>query len=368
MSVKYVYSNKNSVDEIINEIKNELGNFDSKMLIYFSSSKFNQEELGSKIYNEFKDIETFGCSTSGEIISGKMLKDSVVVMAFDTEVIEDVKVEVVENISKEANIVKAFGEFEKHFNISMGDIDFNKYVGLILIDGLSLSEERVMDKIGDLTNVTFIGASAGDDLKFEKTYVYHNGKVYNDSVVLALLKPTKGFEIIKTQSFKALNQKLTATKVDELNRTVLEFNNKPALDAYAEKVDVDPSNAEKKFMSNPVGVVSGQEIFVRSPQKIEGNSIKFYCNILEGMDVFLLESTDMIEDTKKAIDSKIKEVGEISALINFNCILRTLELYDRGIEKEFGEIFSDIPTVGFSTYGEQYIGHINQTATMLLLK
>ena len=57
-------------------------------------------------------------------------------------------------------------------------------------------------------------------------------------------------------------------------------------------------------------------------------------------------------------------MGSISALINFHCILRTLELEQKGLMAEYGKIFS-IPTIGFSTYGEEYIGHINQTSTML---
>lgn len=34
----------------------------------------------------------------------------------------------------------------------------------------------------------------------------------------------------------------------------------------------------------------------------------------------------------------------------------------------YGKIFSDIPTVGVSTYGEEFIGHTNQTATMLVFE
>ena len=141
-----------------------------------------------------------------------MLDNSVVVMALDSEVINDVKIEVVENISNTPDISSAFKSFEEYYNQSMAEMDFTKYVGMILIDGLSLSEEKVMDKIGDLTDVTFIGGSAGDDLKFEKTYVYANGKCYSNAVVLALMEPKNGFDIIKTQSFKSLNKKLNASR------------------------------------------------------------------------------------------------------------------------------------------------------------
>ena len=86
------------------------------------------------------------------------------------------------------------------------------------------------------------------------------------------------------------------------------------------------------------------------------------------MEVRLLESTNIIEDTKNALEKKISEFGRIEGIINFHCILRTLELEKKNLVKQYGEIFSDIPTIGFSTYGEEYIGHINQTSTMLVFK
>jgi hypothetical protein len=94
----------------------------------------------------------------------------------------------------------------------------------------------------------------------------------------------------------------------------------------------------------------------------------FYCSVKEGMELSLLESTDIIASTKQSLDAARAEMGSISGVINFNCILRTLELGQKGLCEDYGKLFEGVPTVGFSTYGEQYIGHINQTATMLVFK
>ena len=73
-------------------------------------------------------------------------------------------------------------------------------------------------------------------------------------------------------------------------------------------------------------------------------------------------------DTRAAIRSKQTELGKISGMINFHCILRTLELEEKGLTEAYGQLFADIPTIGFSTYGEQYIGHMNQTSTILVFQ
>ena len=61
-------------------------------------------------------------------------------------------------------------------------------------------------------------------------------------------------------------------------------------------------------------------------------------------------------------------MDHVSGMLNFHCILRTLELKSKHQTEAYGRLFSDIPTIGFSTYGEAYLGHINQTSTMLLFK
>jgi len=368
MSIKIASSAKGTIEETVQEIKAQLEGVETKLVVFFASTKFAPEAISAGMQCSFAGASVIGCSSAGEIVSGRMLKDAVVAMAFDAESVQDVKVEVLQNLKTEVNVSQAFSSFEKHFGQPVDEMDPAKYVGIVLVDGLSGSEETLIDKVGDLTNVTFIGGSAGDDLKFAATYVYANGKSYPNAAILALLKPGTPFTFVKTQSFCNLNKKLLVTKANEATREVLEFNGKPAPEAYAEALGISVADAHERFMHNPVGLVIEGEPFVRSPQQIKGDKMAFYCGVTEGMELSLLESTNIIDDTAKALAKAKAELGGISGLINFNCILRTLELDQKQLSGEYGELFTDFPTIGFSTYGEQYIGHVNQTATMLVFK
>lgn len=368
MSIKIAGSTKGTIEEAVQDLKTQLGGLETRMLLFFASSSHAPEAISAQMQEAFAGATVFGCSTAGEIISGRMLKDSVVAMAFDGMSIKDVKVEVVERLKEGVCVEGAFSSFEKHFGEPVSVMDHDKYVGIILVDGLSGSEEKLIDKVGDLTNVTFIGGSAGDDLKFEATHVYADGRSYSDAALLVLLKPGTRFTFIKTQSFRDLGKRLAVSKANEETREVIEFNGKPAADAYAEALGIPVGEAPERFMHNPVGLIIEGEPYVRSPQRIKEGRMAFYCGVTEGMELSLLESTDIVADTAQALAKAKAELGGISGVINFNCILRTLELNQKKLTEQYGALFADVPTIGFSTYGEQYIGHINQTATMLVFK
>jgi hypothetical protein len=366
MAVKPVYSMEPSPEKNAAELAAQLSNVSARFILFFASSSFEPAALGAAIQKQFPMADIIGCTTAGELISGKVLKDSVVAMAFDAEALEDVAVGVVENLKTENQVPQVFAAFEKHTGRKMMELDVNQYVGLILIDGLSGAEEKVMDKMGDLTNILFIGGSAGDDLKFEATYVFANGKAYTDAAVLALLKPKVGFEVIKTQSFCDMKKVLKATRVNEAERIVYEFDGEPAREAYARAVEMPVEKASSKFMDQPFGLMVEEEPYVRGLKQFQDDALVFFCHIKEGMELNLLQATDILHDTQAVIEDKKEKLGRISGLINFHCIFRTLQLQQEGQLEEYGKLFADIPMIGFSTYGEQYLGHINQTSTMLI--
>jgi hypothetical protein len=369
MSIKTAYSTESNPESAVARLKEELGDLDPKLVLYFASSVYDPGDISREMNEAFPGADTFGCTTAGEIVTGKMLKGSVVAMGMDEEVVADMNLQIVGDIDGEPDVAKAFAGFERHFLENPETMSIHSYVGIILVDGLKMAEERIMDSIGDLTNVFFIGASAGDDLKFSQTHVFANGKAYTNAALLALIKPKRGFDFLKTQSFRPRETKLTATKVREMERMVVEFNGKPAALAYAEAVGAESvETASDYFMTNPVGLYIGDEPYVRSPQRIQDQNMIFYCNVLDGMELSVLEATDIVMDTKQALEEKLKSMSHVSGIVNFHCILRTLELEQKGMMESYGNIFSDIPTVGFSTYGEEFIGHINQTSTILLFE
>jgi len=364
MSIKTLYTNEKDTNKAVVDLGIKFKKLEMektvRMVVFFTTSMHDPQVIGPALKKLFGSADIIGCTTAGEIITGQMLKSSVVCMVFDVDEIEDVNVSLIKNLKSGINVTPTFDSFSKYFGRSLMEFDMGKYVGIILIDGLSVAEEKLMEKIGDLTDIQFIGASAGDDLKFKKTYVFANGEFSSDAAVLALIKPKKGFEIVKTQSFKKLGKDFVATKVIEDKREVVEFNNKPAAQAYAEALGKSVEDAVGQFMTNPVGLMIGGSPYVRSPQQFVGNNMRFFCNIKDGMKLALLESTDIVKDTKEVIEAKKKKLGKISGLINFHCILRTLELEKKKQMEDYGKIFSDFPTIGFSTYGEEYIGHVNQ--------
>jgi hypothetical protein len=368
-SIQTALSRDPDVSKAVADLSSQFSGQTIRMVLYFASSAYPPARMAAEMEKSFAPAVVLGCTTAGELVSGSMLKKSVVAMAIGPEVVTDLAVELLPDLkSGPSRLPDALESIGRHFATPVRDLDPTRHVGLVLIDGLSGAEERVMDALGNRTDVLFVGGAAGDDLAFRSTQVFADGKAHGGTAILAVLRVAGGFGLLKTQSFACTEKRLTATRVREQDRTVIEFNGRPAAQAYAETLGVSLEALPGEFMSHPLGLMAGSEPYVRSPQQIAGQGVKFFCAIREGTDLSVLSSTDIVDETRRALAEKKQELGSLSGIVNFNCILRTLELEKKGQTEAYGNLFSDVPTVGFSTYGEEYLGHTNQTATMLLFK
>ena len=372
MSYKSVFSSEKDVVLAVNEIKQKATEIvNPGLVIYFASPAYGVDEISSLMADAFPTAQTVGCSSAGEMVEGKMLSGSIVAMICGQDSIPNLKVEILENIKENKQAVaKAFKNFEGHFNTPMSQISALKYVGIVLIDGQTRCEEYINDQIGNLTNVTFVGGSAAANSITDPTYIFVNGKSYTNAAALVLMEAVNGFTFLKTQSLSLTDKKLIPTKVDESTRTVFEFNDKPASKVYADALGVSEDELLNYATRNPLGLVLDEDhFFVRDPHCIlENGAMDFFCSVKEGVELTVLQARDIVVDTRRDLATVFSKNQDLKAIIEFNCVTRVIELSENGKSDKYASLFEPTPTISFGTFGESYIGHMNQTSTMLLLK
>lgn len=239
---------------------------------------------------------------------------------------------------------------------------------LLLCDGLTGMEESIITTFYFVDdNFKIIGGSAGDNLKFKETFIFIGSKrVYSVGLFFNIAKRTS---IIKENIYISSGRRLLITGADPINRIVKTFNKVPASTEYARILNVREEDLSKYFMSNPLGKIYRNEIFIASPMQVNNDkSIKFYCQLMTNTFVEVLKSVDPVAEIKSTIKSM---PFKPTFTLVINCILRSLKFQQeniwKSIDKEILSFCSN--TAGFISYGEQfYKAHVNQTMVLLIVE
>lgn len=368
MAIKTFSKKEKNIKDIVKSLKQELSDFNPLCIIFFSSSNYDNQNPCSELKAAFPNCKIIGCTSHSEYCLSSFLNDSISIMAFDKESISDVYIDIVKDVSKGfsldntiKNINEYFGGYDEILN------NFDKYVGTILFESSSKIEEKFMDKLGVATDILFVGGTSSNTLN-GISKVYFDGQGYTDAVVIAVFKTVLGYDILKTQSAEVLSDKtLKVTKSDMKNRIIYELDNHPIKEAYADVLGVSTEEIGSYFVSNPFGVVAEDEIFIRTCNEIQSDgSISLHCAIPENTEINVLKIGNIIQDTKTDLESVITE--PVAGIINFNCLYRTFEIINKNIVQEYCNLFGKYNSIGFSTSGEAFLGHINETSTVLIIK
>ena len=341
---------------------------DMELVVFFCSSEYDLDVLAVEMNRLFAGIQVVGCTTAGEIGPAGYYQHSLSGVSFPA-----------------GSCVAVSGILDQlsQFDISKGN-DFTQSLlqrlesrapqagpensfAFMLIDGLSIREEPVAYALQHLLDkITLFGGSAGDDLKFEKTFVYSDGRFHSDSVVLILINTSLPFKIFKTQHFLSTDERMVVTEADPSRRIIKEINGMPAAEEYARLVGVDVLELKpQRFATSPVVVMIDGTDYVRSIQKVnDDGSLTFFCAIEEGVVFRVAHGVDLMNNLEDTFDKIHAEIGIPQLVFGCDCILRNLEVTQNGLKDRVAEIFKRNNTVGFCSYGEQFHGsHINQTLT-----
>ncbi len=341
---------------------------DMELAIFFCSSEYDLEALAREMKSLFADVPVVGCTTAGEIGPDGYCQHSLSGASFPAGSCTVV--------TGHLDALQQFGmtdgqafaqDLMQRLETRVPTADARNSFAFLLIDGLSLREEPVTRALQySLGKLPLFGGSAGDGLRFARTHVYHDGRFHTDSAVLVLVTTSLPFKLFMTQHFVAGDERLVVTEANTTYRIVREINGRPAAEEYARVVglrvrDLDPT----RFATSPVVVMIEGLEYVRSIQKVNPDgSLTFYCAIEEGLVLRIAHGLDLVQNLEQTFERIRAEIGPPHLVFSCDCILRSLEIGQSGLQDQVAEIFRRNNAVGFNTYGEQFRGvHVNHTLT-----
>jgi len=349
----YTYTNKNwnSSFNIALDSKNTL------IVIFGSSKKELVNEPLNKIREQYPNSNIIGASTSGEILQDEIFDDGLVVavMKFETTTLKVIETSI-------ESVPKAYD-----YGVKIGEKLLNKDLKsvFILSDGLNMNGSQLTRGISSVlsSDVVVTGGLAGDDDRFQSTWVMSNGKAKSNIITaVGFYGDDIHIGFGSRGGWDRLGIERIVTKSQD--NVLYEFDSQPALEIYKRYLGEKAKDLPASGLLFPISMKSetnSKEGKVRTILGVneEDQSITFAGDIPEGSHVTLMKANfDRIVDGASDAASEIVldgYNGEDILSIAISCVGRRLILKQR-TEEELEATLEILPEntkqIGFYSYGE----------------
>ena len=363
------YSAAQACRDIAQQILTQASLDEIELVLFHTSTSFDLDQIASGIESLFANVPTVGCTSAGEFNQNGYATDRLLAVAFlksDFAIATAMITNLDEVSFDQAHAVA--GDLRRKLQRSDKGFGADDFFVMSFLDGLTRHEENFLETFASaFGNIPHLGGSAGDDLKLEATYVFHNGKFCQNAAALMLVGTKKRFSVFSLDHINNPVSKLVVTDADPQTRTVYEINGEPAAKYYAGLLGLDVAELTPDIFSLfPLAVMVGGKYFIRSIQKVDKqtNGITFYCAVDIGIILTFVQLGDCIE----AIDAKLNalqtKMGGADFVYACDCFLRRLEIQQNQSDYDIQQLHQKYRIAGFNAYGEHiHSVHLNQTFT-----
>lgn len=196
VNIKSVSSTKQDTTSAFNELTQQL-HTNPQLILYFSSTTQNFEQLTNLFHERYPNSEVIGLTTSGELGPSGFLENSVVATSFEGAdfhargvFIDDI---VKYPIFYRDRVIQALDDVG--INRNANNLS-NEGIGLVFPNGIVGAEEKMLSVVNSVfahDGFPLFGGTAGDDVKFDATYVSYNGKISSTAGVVVFIKTKEQF-------------------------------------------------------------------------------------------------------------------------------------------------------------------------------
>lgn len=360
----------------------------ANLAIVFATIKLASLQMLSSLSGQLPGVPLVGCSAFALITPQGIFKHGLAVMLVHLHEKESCQASCVSDIAQKGGLASGEALAEQ---LIRHNPDPRRSISMILSDGLSHEGSDLVAGMQEILGSSFplVGASASDNLIFEKTYVFYNNALLSDAACALLWGGKVRFGLGSKHGWRPLGKPRTVTKSN--GNVIFEIDGSPACLLYEEYLNQKRQELQQslKRISSlyPIGLfVPGEEEYLlRNMVSLEPNgAIVLQGNAPERSQIRLMIGTkeSCLQATRIAVDDALgmnAHARPACALV-FDSASRYILLANKA-EEELTIIRhglgDKVPFLGVYTYGEQaplnsanYLGkpHFhNQTFTMLTL-
>lgn len=383
--------------EAIRQARANLPGENLSLAFAFSTVSLASTGLLKTISASLGNLPVIGCTGAGIISNQGIFKHGLTIMllslpkaiSFNTACVTQVQEKTCLNAGEELGekLLSGFGRGRRDLSMIFSDGLIKE--GSTLLYGLQ-------EKLGK--SFPLVGASASDNLRFIKTFIYFNDELLSDSACAILWGGKLDFGLGVKHGWKPLGKPRYVTAAS--GNIVYEIDGAPAAKIYEEYLACDLTELRKKLkyisVLYPLGLyLAGEEEYLlRNILSIQDDGslalqadapVESMVRLMIGTKESCLAATrQAAEEAKKSLAVNIldsRKKGRVNFVLVFDSISRYI-LLRRDAQKELEiirETFGkDTPLAGIYTYGEQaplkavsYQGKAyfhNQTVTVLAVR
>lgn len=361
-------SRAENTDDAVEELFAQIFQPNASLAVVFCSPRHGTAALERALRERFAGIHLIGCTSAGEITPEGYL-DGVVTgfsLSADEFVAVSRRIDNLESFSLMDGYSATQSLLWKLEKAAPAATAQNTFA-LLLIDGLSMSEERVVSAIGPaLGDIPLCGGSAADDLLFKETLLFHDGGFHRRSAVLTLVHTRLPFRVFTTQHFVGTDRRVVVTGADSARRVVTELNGRPAAQEYARYLGIPARKLDIASMARgPLAVKVGGASYTRGVEMVnDDGSLTFACAIDQGVILNIAQGTDLVANLVDLFATLEDQIGKPRLIAAFDCAHRKLEVAEKGLWDPVSRLFAANGVIGFCSFGEQFNAmHINHSFT-----
>jgi|GEM_PF-2377922 len=249
-----------------------------------------------------------------------------------------------------------------------------RHLWLFLINGESGKEDLLTPFFMNAApRVNLVGATLADGTSGGAARLVHDGRVYRDAAATILLEYDAPFEAFHNTHVAMTQRRVEVTRVRRDGRHIMQFDGKPALEAYAAALELAPEEVTPAILAmHPLGYrFRGQPFPISIGQVGEEGSLRVATTVQPGQKLQILDAQDLVTSSERCIDGVIERVAPASdpnalldALLIFNCRMRHIEAAETGQLDALARALCKGPVCGLNSNGEQFATmHLNHSMT-----